>query len=191
LATDFTERQGPHLPVAGRYDCQMLIVLSGSSSSGKTSLARAIQELSERPLLRIEADLFLSPLPKSKSALLDAGFRERALSAMHEAIAAFGRAGFDVIVDGSLPVESHLRERCLAILRAAAPTCLVRVGCSTEVLRRREALRPDREIGWAEHSTPSIDEGMIYDIEVDTSECSPSEVAATLLSRLFRSGPES
>lgn len=162
----------------------MLIVLSGTSSSGKTSLARALQQLSSRPLLHLEADRFAPTLPPDHPAMRDSEFRTRAAMAMHEAIAAFGRSGVDVIVDGSLPTEPDLRDRCLAILRGVPDTRVVTVRCSVVRLREREMSRGDRPIGWAEESAEAIYGGVAFDFSVDTTDASAEEVAGEVLRKL-------
>jgi chloramphenicol 3-O phosphotransferase len=161
----------------------MLIVLSGTSSSGKTTLARAMQELSPRPLLHLEADKFAPTLPPDHLAMRDAEFRRRVVIAMHEAIAAYGR-GVDVIVDGSLPAEPELRDRCLVILRSVPDTRVVAVRCSVERLRERETSRGDRPIGWPEESAEAIYGGVSFDFSVDTTDASAEEVAREVLERL-------
>jgi chloramphenicol 3-O phosphotransferase len=137
-----------------------------------------------RPLLHLEADRFAPTLPQEHPAFGDAEFRTRAVIAMHEAIAAYGRSGIDVIVDGSLPTEANLRDRCLAILRDVPDTSVVAVRCSVERLRERETARGDRPIGWAEESMPSIYDGVAFDLSVDTTDASPQELAPLVLREL-------
>jgi chloramphenicol 3-O phosphotransferase len=161
----------------------MLIVLSGTSSSGKTSLARAMQRLSPRPLLHIEADRFAPAAPERVAS--DPDFRRRAVIAMHDAIAAYGKSGLEVIVDGSLPTERDLRDACLSVLRGVPGTRIVAVRCSVERLRQREAARSHPAPGWAEQSIPLVYDGVEFDLAVDTTDCSPEEAARELLAALF------
>lgn len=163
----------------------MLIVLSGTSSSGKTSLAVALQELADRPLLHLEADRFAPTLPADHPAWRAPEFHTRAVLVMHEAIAAYGRAGLDVIVDGSLPTEPALRDRCLTILRDVPGTRVIAVHCSIEALRQREASRADRPAGWAEEQSSIVYEGVDFDASVDTTSRRPHDLAQELLTRLL------
>lgn len=167
------------------FTAAMLIVLSGTSSSGKTSLAIAMQELSSRPLLHLEADRFAPVLRPDHPATGDPEFRKRTTVAMHEAIAAFGRSGLDIIVDGSLPTEPELRDACLAILREVSDTRVIAVRCSVATLRQREAVRRDRPVGWAEEQAQIVSEGVIFDETIDTTNGSSREHASTLLRRLL------
>ena len=159
----------------------MLIVLSGTSSSGKTTLARALQSLSSRPLLHLEADRFAPILRPDHPARSDAEFRSRDVIAMHEAIAAFGRSGLDIIVDGSLPTEPGLRDSCLSVLRGVPGTRVVAVRCSIEALRSREAERGDRPVGWAEEQASIVYEGVEFDATIDTTNDSAEALARDLL----------
>jgi chloramphenicol 3-O phosphotransferase len=165
----------------------MLIVLYGTSCSGKTSLAEAMQAMHREPLLLIEADRFWPTIAEGRVAKDDADFRSRIVVAMHEAAAAFGRSGVDTIVDGSMPGEPDLRDRCLEILRELAPTKLVAVRCSVDVLRAREALRPDRVKGWAEEQSRTLYDGLDFDFTVDTTTKPADDCARDLLQTLFPS----
>jgi chloramphenicol 3-O phosphotransferase len=160
----------------------MLIVLYGTSSAGKTSLARALQAIWPRPLLHIEADCFAPTL--GPHAADDDDLRERIVIAMHEAIAAIGRSGVDTVADGSLPGEPELRDRCLAILRGVSGTKVVAVRCAVEVLRQREAARAHPVPGWAEQQHATIYDGVEFDFSIDTTEGDARDWAQTLLDML-------
>lgn len=163
----------------------MLIVLYGTSSSGKTSLAKALQTLWPSPLLHIEADRFVPTIAAGRVPDDDEDFRTRFLVAMHQAIAAFGHSGIDTIADGSLPGEPALRDRCFAILRGGRHTKVVAVRCSVDVLREREAARAHPVPGWAEQQYGTIYEGVAFDYEIDTTSDSPEESARRLLRELI------
>ncbi len=162
----------------------MLIVLNGTSSSGKTTLAKAMLEQSDRALLHLEADRF-APVLRLNLPAKDAEFRARFTLAMHEAIAAFGRSVLDIIVDGSLPTEPELRDDCLAILREVPDTRVVAVRCSVAEFRKRESARGDRPVGWAEEQAQIVYEGVDFNETIDTTNGSAREHASTLLQRLF------
>jgi chloramphenicol 3-O phosphotransferase len=167
----------------------MLIVLNGTSSSGKTSLARALQALARRPLLHLEADRFVPALrsapPADHPLWNEAQARPGLVIALHEAIAAFGRHGFDVVVDGSLPTEPGLRDRCLALLRAVPETRVIAVRCATGQLRQRELARGDRPAGWAAEQVSLVYDGVDFDATVDTTNAPAEEIARRLLPMLF------
>jgi chloramphenicol 3-O phosphotransferase len=165
----------------------MLIVLYGTSCSGKTSLAKELQKIWPTPLLHLEADRFVPTIAEERFADCDGAFKARFVLTFHEAIAAFVRGGFDTIADGSMPGDADLRDRCVQILRDAGPTKLVAVRCSVETLRAREAQRPDRVKGWAEEQNRAIYDGMQFDFTVETTSKPPAECASDLLQALFPS----
>jgi chloramphenicol 3-O phosphotransferase len=161
----------------------VLIILSGPSSSGKTTLARAIQAVAVEPLVHLEADRFWPDMPPGPTGE-DHTYRSRVILAVHESIATLGRSGLHVVVDGSLPMERGLHLRCIEILRSVPETRIVAVRCAAEVLRMREAARPDRTSGWAEQQLATIFHEVTFDADVDTSSSSPGDCARDLLQAL-------
>ena len=86
-----------------RVLCHWIILLNGTSCSGKTTLSGALQRrlsLPRRPFLHIEADRFLPHLPDDVG---DGSLAVPMHRALHRAIASFAGQGFDLIVDGVLP----------------------------------------------------------------------------------------
>jgi chloramphenicol 3-O phosphotransferase len=160
----------------------MIIVLTGPSSAGKTSVASTLLALCKKPLLHLEADRFWPTL--SSVHVYDDSLRARIVIALHDAIATLGRNGLDVIVDGSLPTDRALHYRCLEILRSVPGTLVIGVTCSPEMLAQREATRSDRNAGWAERQSGIVFEGVELDAIVDTSHRSPDECVEELLRAL-------
>lgn len=167
-----------------------MIVLSGPSCSGKTSLATALRErLSsvDRPFLHAEADRLLPHLPEGSQ--LD-GSRSHSLSrALHRAVAAFAAEGFDIIVDGVLPYGNLDGIADAFEVFGAFRLCRVGVHCDVGVLERREGARPDRVRGWARHQAADLHLGHRYDVEVDTTSASPAECAEAIFSHLQTGEP--
>ena len=148
-----------------------VILLSGVSSSGKTTLARALQKLlstPERPFLHMEADDLLPHLPnpwppKNTEAI-------KSLSrALRNAINAFAEEGFDLIVDGILPYGDFEGIKESLNLFGRHKLCYVGVHCSLEELERREQNKRDRTKGWAAKQFKDLHDRANYDIEVDTT----------------------
>ena len=67
-------------------------------------------------------------------------------------------------------------------------TLLVGVHCSLEELNRRERQRQDRTIGEAAAQVHRVHRGFIYDVEVDSTARSPSELAAEIVGYIHRQG---
>ena len=170
-----------------------VIFINGTSSSGKTSLVRALQDRLEQPYLDLGIDRFIFALPRRylERPLWDdvLGRADRAgaagewlISGMQHAIAAAARAGLNVIADHVL-VEQSWVEEC-ARLFCELPAYLVGIQCPLEVLEERERSRRDRTLGQARTQFAVIHRYCIYDVEVDTSLCSAAECAEQVITRL-------
>ena len=154
-------------------------MLSGSSSSGKTSLASALLDRLPFAALRIEADRAFPDLsPKAEVE------HDELVLAFHRSIAAWAVSGFNLIIDGSLPYGN--RPLTAACLQPFAPFDLRLVGvhCSIPVLEKREHDRGDRPIGWAAQQSLDINNDLNLDAIVDTSAGSPEECAALVITDL-------
>jgi chloramphenicol 3-O phosphotransferase len=175
-----------------------IVVLNGASSSGKTSILRALQELMPEPYLDAGIDKFIWMLPKRflDRPLWDEvlGLNLRAgpvghllFSGMHHAIAALPRAGNHVVADHVL-VEPRWAAEC-AELFAGLPAYLVGIRCPLEVLEQREKQRKDRTWGQAREQFEAVHAHGVYDLEVDTSLHSPQECAQQIRARLQAGDP--
>ena len=176
-----------------------VIVLNGTSSSGKSTLVKALQATLEGPWLGVGIDTVVFALPK---AYLDqplwseifryvpaepgaaAPFRietgelgTQLVHGLHGMVAALVAEGHDVIVDHVL-----LEADWLPDLRArvgADHVLVVGVRCPLEVVVERERNRRDRTIGQAAAQHDVIHRGG-YDVEVDTSVLAPAEAASAI-----------
>jgi len=170
-----------------------IIILNGTSSSGKTSIVRALQDILDEPFLDAGIDKFIWMLPrryldrplwdKVLGLATEAGpLGHRLMSGMHQAIAALSRAGNNVVADHVL-VERRWLEECTRIF-SELPALFVGVRCPLEVLERREAMRKDRTLGQARAQFHLVHVHGIYDLEVDTSESSAEACALEIKRRL-------
>jgi chloramphenicol 3-O phosphotransferase len=172
--------------------------MNGTSSSGKTTLARALQALLPEPWLEIGLDRFVFALPTryldqplwsdvfryvSIEGDADGRFRIevgpvglRLVDGMHRTVAALAGAGLDVIVDHVL-LEPTWLEDCLGRWERF-DVLAVGVRCPLDVVIERERARNDRTIGQAEAQFAVVHRGVRYDVEIDTSQMTPAEGAA-------------
>ena len=155
----------------------MIVVLSGTSSSGKSTLARAVAARLAGPHVLIEAD---RSFPE-----VDGDADLSGIVVFHRAAATWAVAGYDVVLDGSLPFgDDALRDACLWELRPYG-LHIIGVECSVEELRRREAVRPDeRPAGWAESQRVSVNAGLGALLTVDTTDGDTSRQAADVIASL-------
>jgi chloramphenicol 3-O phosphotransferase len=152
-----------------------IIVLDGTSSSGKTTIARAFQELAVPDLfLNFSIDSILDTLPPTLLAKLKTGEvmgrdvrYPDLVRAFYACIAELANAGLDLIVDHAIVSESEA-----TLLRDALTghrTFLVALECPVDVLTERERLRGDRRLGMAAAQCARIHQWLEYDLRIDTS----------------------
>lgn len=170
-----------------------IIILNGTSSSGKTSILESLQTLLDEPYLNAGIDKFIFMLPERwlnhplwddvLGRASEAGeMGHRLFSGMHHAIKALSCSGNNVIADHVLVEPAWARE--CAVLFADLPAYLIGVRCPLEVIEAREAARGDRTLGQAKKQFERVHAYTRYDLEVDTSLLSPAECAAQIKARL-------
>jgi chloramphenicol 3-O phosphotransferase len=167
-----------------------IIILNGTSSSGKTSIVRALQDRLTEPYLEAGLDKFIWMLPRRYldrplwddvlGLAVTAGAAGHWLVAgMHRTMAALSETGIHLIADHVL-VEPAWLEDC-ARLFSDPPALLVGVRCPLEVLEEREQARKDRTLGQARAQFGAVHAHGVYDVEVDTSVSTPEECAEQIL----------
>lgn len=170
-----------------------IIILNGTSSSGKTSILRALQDILEEPYLDAGIDKFIWMLPHR---YLDRPLWDQVLgratyagptghtlmTGMHQAIAVLSRAGNNVVADHVLVEPGWLCE-CVRLF-SGLPAFLVGVRCPLEVLEQRERARQNRTLGQARAQFGIVHAHGTYDVEVNTSLYSPEACALQIKARL-------
>jgi len=173
-----------------------IIILNGTSSSGKTSIVTALQDILDEPFLDAGIDKFVWMLPRRYldrplwdevlGLATEAGpVGHRLMSGMHQTIAALSRAGNNVVAEHVL-VEREWLEECTRLF-SELPALFVGVLCPLAVLEQREAARKDRTLGQARAQFHLVHAHGIYDLEVDTSESS-AEACALQIKRCLEDG---
>ena len=187
-----------------------IILLNGSSSSGKTTLAGAVAQLADDDWQHMALDQFrdgmaprlrglnapaATPGARGLNVVPDlAGEQpvthirfgstgEQILKGMRRAIAAFAAAGNRVIVDDLLFKPEYLQDYIEVL--ADFPVYFIGVRCDRPTVQAREAARPGRFPGTAlSHFDTIHQHGLNYDLEVDTSHLEPQVCAQAVLERL-------
>jgi chloramphenicol 3-O phosphotransferase len=165
-----------------------VIVLNGSSSSGKTTIARCLKAILSTPWMSLSIDDLLQALPPSLmdtdagaafgehgEVTIGEGFREIA-SAWMAGIGAMARAGARVIYDDVFLSGAESQARLRAHLEGLS-VLWVGVQCNAEVAAGREFARGDRVVGGAASQVTRVHEGVSYDLEVDTTSTESLECA--------------
>lgn len=183
-----------------------IILLNGSSSAGKTTIATMLQQLSAEPFQHIALDQFRDGMPPQfrgfnsppgttgasglnivpeilneqlVTSIQFGEFGKQILKGMRRSAVAFADLGINVIVD-DLMLEREFAEDYATLFRPYEALC-VAVRCPLDEVERRETLRPGRFPGTATWHFDRVHENMIYDLEVDTSICSPRVCAEKIL----------
>lgn len=182
-----------------------IILLNGCGSSGKTTIAKSIQHLSDEPWLHIGVDNILDLMPSQYKALGDkskngyCGFipseNERGEtieiecsekgSKIFDMLPKFAKQladlGENVIIDEVLVSKSQkdIYYQTLKLHKIY----FIGVHRDLEVMKSREILRGNRCIGLSNAQFDKVHENYknIYDLTVDTTNTPPFELAEQIL----------
>jgi chloramphenicol 3-O phosphotransferase len=167
-----------------------VVVLNGASSSGKTTVARAFQELAPDLFLNFSIDAILYALPpdaldriRTGADIADLHLPEL-VRGFYACVRELLALGHNLIIDHAVTAPYHA-----ALLHAAIAghdALLVGLDCPAEVLRRREADRGDRRPGLAEQQRSRVHSLLTYDLFFDTSELRAEEIARGILEAMMR-----
>ena len=167
-----------------------VILLNGASSSGKSSIGRALQRVLAEPWFLFPVDALGAMRSTERTRTLDAGevdaMLRRTRMGYHRAVAAVASVGNDVIMDYPLS-EAWRLDDLLDVLEGYDVTA-VDVHCSPDELDRRERARADRPVGLARSQSPFRHDDC--DIAVDTTRRSPDVCARTIATELDALGPD-
>lgn len=178
-----------------------IIFLNGCGSAGKTSIARAIQSLSDKLWVCFGIDTFIgmattaNPAKDTQYLTATPGKNERGATvhvacgpqaerffgAMPEFAALLADRGNNIIIDEVLFTPEMLHAYAQQLKNHTV--YYVGVFCDLKAMQEREMLRRDRHIGLANDQIDRVHAPEIahYDIEVDTTYFSPFEIARTIL----------
>lgn len=165
-----------------------IILLNGTSSSGKSSIAEELVLLVDPPHLHLRVDSFYGMLAKTGAQRLGPEALDavvaRVQAGFHRAIAGLAQAGNHLVVDQVLSRPWRLPD-CLDVLTGHDVT-FVGVHCAPEELERRERARGDRTPGQAAGQLPHVHAHRVYDIECDTTSHTARACAQQIKDHLSR-----
>ena len=199
-----------------RYGTGQAILLNGTSSAGKTTLAKALQQKLNEPHLYVALDQYRDSLPDKYRGLnsppgtlgydglnvvpieLEDGrkitsikfgdYGKKVLHGMRLSAAALVRNGLNIIIDDIL-LEPAFLEDYLEIF-SDLNIYFIGLFCDLKVAEKREASRLGRFPGTAESQLEVCHAHGVYDLSVDTSILSPEECATRIIARLDAGKPE-
>ncbi|RWX08594.1 chloramphenicol phosphotransferase [Rhizobium hidalgonense] len=169
-----------------------VIFLHGASSSGKSTIAKALQRRIEKPFWHISIDHLrdagVLPTERFKNADFRwADARAAFFDGYHGSLKAYADAGNDLILEHILDTEGWLET--LVDLLAAHDVFFAAVHCPLELLIDREAARGDRPVGSAKRDYETIHIGKRYDIELQSEDSTEANVEKLLIT--WRTGNRS
>jgi chloramphenicol 3-O phosphotransferase len=164
-----------------------IIIINGPSSSGKTTLALALQKQLDVPFIRFSFDLFLDhkafPLEQIKNGKFSwEQMRPSVFQGLHQCLPALATAGNNIIFDHIIETKAWLYE--LVSLISELDVFFVGVHCSLAELERREMQRGDRRPGEARQDFETVHSIPTYDLEINSDH--PMEENVTLLIRAWK-----
>jgi chloramphenicol 3-O phosphotransferase len=171
-----------------------VIVLNGGSSAGKSAIVRHLQAVLPQPWLAFGVDSLIEAMPLSMQAS-DAGIEfapDGGISvgpdfmalqaAWMEGIAAMARAGARVIIDDVFLGGAGSQQRWQRVLGG------LDVRCAGAVAAEREKARGDRIQGMAVSQAEVVHEGVVYGLEVDTTQTEALVCAEAIADHVRQSG---
>ncbi|APO75632.1 chloramphenicol phosphotransferase-like protein [Rhizobium etli 8C-3] len=166
-----------------------VIFLHGASSSGKSTIAKALQERIEKPFWHISIDHLrdagMLPTERFKNGDFRwADSRAAFFDGFHGSLKAFADAGNNLILEHILDTDGWLET--LSDLLASHDVFFVAVHCPLELLIERETARGDRTVGSAKRDFETIHIGKTYDVELQSTDGADANVETLLLA--WRSG---
>ena len=169
----------------------MIIIINGCSSAGKSSIARELQKLFEKPLLHTGIDHFWKMMPdeyKEFGAKAHEGYSfvqridnennpvidiEQGVFAQHmddtmpNVVKCLAECGHDVVIDEVFQRDEIVHNYAQALQKQTV--YFVGVICDLQELEKREKMRGNRELGLARGQIDNIHRyAHYYDIVVDS-----------------------
>ena len=165
-----------------------VIVLSGPSSSGKSTLSKAIQALLDVPYWHISLDMiwYMQPPQREDPNWYPTSAAEL-MKAFSRTVGMLSRLGINVIAETGFLDPSEIVDFLSDL--PEADILFVGVFCTLEI-EKREVIRPDREVGYSRGHYDRVHSHSKYDIQVDTNALTPEQAAAKVKAALDQSYSE-
>ena len=150
-----------------------VIFLHGPSSSGKSTVSRALQAKIEKPFWHISIDHLrdsgVLPSARFKSGEFDwKAAKSSFFNGFHASLAAYANSGNNLILEHILDKDQWLAD--LRQLLIGHDVYFVGVHCSLDVLIAREASRGNRPLGSAQDDFKTVHVGKAYDLEIRSED---------------------
>jgi chloramphenicol 3-O phosphotransferase len=188
-------------------EASQIIYLNGTSSVGKTTLSKALQDKLDKPYLLVGIDTMIEIMPPKinnwKGGTSELGFSwEKSQDAeghplqilhmgsyaakMPSALKAVSKAladnGFNIIIDDVSVDENSFNEWKDAL--KGHHVLWVGLTAPLDVIEKREKERGDRQVGQARAIYNNVHKGFKYDLYLDTNKKSISEMTQEIISKI-------
>ena len=169
-----------------------IIFLNGASSSGKTTLAKALQSQLPLPFWHYSIDHFrgddILPMARIRSGEFPwPGLRQAFFDGFHASIPALVGAGNNMLLEHIVEDEMWLKR--LVRLLAGLDVFFVGLHCSLPELEKRERARGDRPMGDARADFSKVHTHCVYDLELDSNSGLAENVTTVCNAWTERSSP--
>lgn len=161
-----------------------IIFIHGASSSGKTTLARAVQAQITEPFWHVSIDHIrdsgMLPMGRFRQGDFEwPEYRDSFFEGFHRSLVAYASAGNNLLLEHIL--EEPQWTSNLALLLEPFDVFFVGLHCDLDDLVKRETLRGDRRIGSAADDFRRVHQGQRYDLELPAGQTT-ADYSARLLS---------
>jgi chloramphenicol 3-O phosphotransferase len=183
------------------------VILNGAPRSGKSQIARAIQDHVSGHWMNLGVDVARAMTPPGLQPGIGlrpgepdhpaARYVAQLYAALYESVAAHARLGFDVVVDVGHYDRAILADAAQRL--AGLPVLFVGINCPIDVImdRRRASAPGTYETAAGTDDAPApvlrwqnqVHGGWRYDLELDTSVSSPAQAAAEIGAHLESDAP--
>ena len=159
-----------------------IIYLNGVTSSGKSSVAKALRQ--DMDFYYLSDDVFEDHIVHMQYDAPDYWERlAQAVFLMYRTAALFSNHGKTVVIDSMLleaPAFAPHYQTVLDIFRDH-PLFMVDVHCPLEICRQRNVLRGDRHENQSQEQAEQMAQNVQYHLHLDTSTLSPAQCAREII----------
>jgi len=150
-----------------------IIIINGPSSSGKTTLALALQNQLDIPFIRFSFDLFIEQRAFPSKQIKNGAFsweamRPSVFRGIQQCVPALATAGNNIIFDHIIETKAWLHH--LLSLISELDVFFVGLHCSLPELERREIQRGNRNRGEAYRDFQTVHSITSYDLELNSED---------------------
>ncbi len=176
-----------------------VILLNGTSSAGKTSIAKKLQEQFNEPLLYLGYDHFVTILPdkflgdsvnsqegvqyvykgEKKVSIKYGPIGKRISKIARQSMKNYVDAGFSIVIDEVLFDNDVLKDYLRLFKRNKVYFVSIKPSLITAEGREKE--RGDRKLGLARGLYEIVYDNKVYDFEIDSSNMTPTDIAQMIL----------